>query len=278
MRGARRARPDLPAAAALVRTPNSKRLAASRAHRNAQAAAAGVRGSLGAYREVRDNLSEGLRFYMSLQEAIGTLGQQAGDYALTRRLQRCAPRAAADAGARSRPPSCLLCWSLAGPRAARAGMANEAARAHPPADSAACRPRRRLRPQSGAGGMQPPPARLTARPGAAPGTTCWGTCGVRATRRGARPRRRARVRRRSCPRCTWPPRGRPAAAPSSMAMGRRWATRCACSCGAPVLARPASSARVCTPKKAPFVLPRSMRSGRLLAPTLGASAAAFGSV
>ena len=53
-----------------------------------QAAAAGVRGSLSAYREVRDNLSEGLRFYMSLQEAIGTLGQQAGDYALTRRLQR----------------------------------------------------------------------------------------------------------------------------------------------------------------------------------------------
>ncbi len=57
----------------------------------AQAAAAGVRGSLSAYREVRDNLSEGLRFYMSLQEAIGTLGQQAGDYALTRRLQRCRP-------------------------------------------------------------------------------------------------------------------------------------------------------------------------------------------
>ena len=53
-----------------------------------QAAAAGVRASLSAYREVRDNLSEGLRFYMSLQEAIGTLGQQAGDYALTRRLQR----------------------------------------------------------------------------------------------------------------------------------------------------------------------------------------------
>lgn len=47
-----------------------------------------MRASLSAYREVRDNLSEGLRFYMSLQEAIGTLGQQAGDYALTRRLQR----------------------------------------------------------------------------------------------------------------------------------------------------------------------------------------------
>ena len=53
-----------------------------------QAAAAGVRASLSTYREVRDNLSEGLRFYMSLQEAIGTLAQQAGDYSLTRRLQR----------------------------------------------------------------------------------------------------------------------------------------------------------------------------------------------
>ncbi len=67
-----------------------------------------MRGSLGAYREVSDNLSEGLRFYMSLQEAIGTLGQQAGDYALTRRLQRCAPRAAADAGADAGLPASLL--------------------------------------------------------------------------------------------------------------------------------------------------------------------------
>jgi programmed cell death 6-interacting protein len=47
-----------------------------------------VRRSLGALREVRDNMAEGLRFYMSLQEAIAVLAQQAGDYALTRRLQR----------------------------------------------------------------------------------------------------------------------------------------------------------------------------------------------
>ncbi len=43
------------------------------------------------YKEVRDNMSEGLRFYMSLQEAIAVLAQQAGDYALTRSLQRCVP-------------------------------------------------------------------------------------------------------------------------------------------------------------------------------------------
>ena len=55
-----------------------------------QGAAGGMRGRLGAYREMRDNMSEGLRFYMSLQEAIATLHQQAGDYVLTRRLQRWA--------------------------------------------------------------------------------------------------------------------------------------------------------------------------------------------
>ena len=57
----------------------------------AQTAGAEVRRNLGALREVRDNMAEGLRFYMSLQEAIAVLAQQAGDYALTRRLQRCAP-------------------------------------------------------------------------------------------------------------------------------------------------------------------------------------------
>ena len=46
-------------------------------------------GKLREFRELRDNLSEGLRFYMSLQEAIAILRQQAGDYVLTRRLQRC---------------------------------------------------------------------------------------------------------------------------------------------------------------------------------------------
>ena len=45
---------------------------------------------MGGFKEVRDNMSEGLRFYMSLQEAIAILAQQAGDYALTRSLQRCA--------------------------------------------------------------------------------------------------------------------------------------------------------------------------------------------
>ncbi len=56
----------------------------------AQTAAGEVRRALASYREVRDSMSEGLRFYMSLQEAIATLAQQAGDYVLTRRLQRCA--------------------------------------------------------------------------------------------------------------------------------------------------------------------------------------------
>ena len=45
---------------------------------------------MAAYKEVRANMSEGLRFYMSLQEAIAVLAQQAGDYIMTRRLQRLA--------------------------------------------------------------------------------------------------------------------------------------------------------------------------------------------
>ncbi|CAL8461578.1 g1109 [Coccomyxa elongata] len=53
-----------------------------------ETAATEVRRSLAGYKEVRDNMSEGLRFYMSLQEAIAVLAQQAGDYALTRSLQR----------------------------------------------------------------------------------------------------------------------------------------------------------------------------------------------
>ena len=57
----------------------------------AQTAATEVRRSMAGYKEVRDNMSEGLRFYMSLQEAIAVLAQQAGDYALTRSLQRCVP-------------------------------------------------------------------------------------------------------------------------------------------------------------------------------------------
>ncbi len=53
-----------------------------------QGASAGVRAQADVFREVRDNLSEGLRFYMSLQEAIVTLQQQIGDFCLTRRIQR----------------------------------------------------------------------------------------------------------------------------------------------------------------------------------------------
>jgi hypothetical protein len=40
------------------------------------------------YKELRDNLSEGMRFYLQLQEVIGTLVQHCGDYCLTRRIQR----------------------------------------------------------------------------------------------------------------------------------------------------------------------------------------------
>ena len=49
-----------------------------------------MRGKVVLFKEMRDNFSEGLRFYMSLQEAIQALGQQAGDYCLTRKLQRWA--------------------------------------------------------------------------------------------------------------------------------------------------------------------------------------------
>jgi hypothetical protein len=38
--------------------------------------------------QVRDNLSEGLRFYASLQEALTALAQHVGDFCLTRRIQR----------------------------------------------------------------------------------------------------------------------------------------------------------------------------------------------
>lgn len=50
-----------------------------------------MRSKLAIYREVQDNMSEGLRFYMSLQEAINTLRQQAGDFVLTRTIQRSGP-------------------------------------------------------------------------------------------------------------------------------------------------------------------------------------------
>lgn len=53
-----------------------------------QASASGMRGKLAAYRELQDQFGEGLRFYMSLQEAISTLKQQAGDYIMTRTIQK----------------------------------------------------------------------------------------------------------------------------------------------------------------------------------------------
>ena len=55
----------------------------------AQGSCTGIKASARTYRELRDNLGEGLRFYMGLQEAIGSLRQQAGDHVMTRRIQRC---------------------------------------------------------------------------------------------------------------------------------------------------------------------------------------------
>lgn len=40
------------------------------------------------YFEVRDNLGEGMRFYTSLQDAVGILKQQVMDFSMTRRVQR----------------------------------------------------------------------------------------------------------------------------------------------------------------------------------------------
>lgn len=51
-------------------------------------AANDVRVTMNLYKELRDNLSEGMRFYLQLQEVIGTLVQHCGDYCLTRRIQR----------------------------------------------------------------------------------------------------------------------------------------------------------------------------------------------
>eukprot|EP00879_Flechtneria_rotunda_P013649 GHRR01014259.1.p1 GENE.GHRR01014259.1~~GHRR01014259.1.p1 ORF type:complete len:727 (+),score=319.48 GHRR01014259.1:344-2524(+) len=53
-----------------------------------EAAAAGIKGALKTYKEVLDHLTEGLRFYMSLQDAVKQHQQQCSDYAYTRALQR----------------------------------------------------------------------------------------------------------------------------------------------------------------------------------------------
>ncbi|KAI7841696.1 hypothetical protein COHA_004563 [Chlorella ohadii] len=56
--------------------------------RACEGAASGVRASARTYKDLRDNLGEGLRFYMGLQDAIRTLRQQVGDHVMTRRIQR----------------------------------------------------------------------------------------------------------------------------------------------------------------------------------------------
>ncbi|WIA15140.1 hypothetical protein OEZ85_001828 [Tetradesmus obliquus] len=53
-----------------------------------EGAAGGIKTTLKTYKEVLDHLSEGLRFYMSLQEAVKQHQQQCSDYAYTRALQR----------------------------------------------------------------------------------------------------------------------------------------------------------------------------------------------
>jgi len=47
-----------------------------------------VKATVKVFKEVLDHLSEGLRFYMSLQEAVKAHQQQCSDYAYTRALQR----------------------------------------------------------------------------------------------------------------------------------------------------------------------------------------------
>ena len=70
-----------------------------------QTASQEVRRNMASFKEVRNNMSEGLRFYMSLQEAIAVLAQQAGDYILTRRLQRWGPTL-------SHPHDMYISWTL----------------------------------------------------------------------------------------------------------------------------------------------------------------------
>jgi programmed cell death 6-interacting protein len=51
-------------------------------------ASAHVKGIVKVFKEVEDHLAEGLRFYMSLQDAVKQHQQQCSDYAYTRALQR----------------------------------------------------------------------------------------------------------------------------------------------------------------------------------------------
>jgi len=50
--------------------------------------ASALRGRVETFRELRDNLGEGLRFYVALREAVGALAGQAADFIAGRRLQR----------------------------------------------------------------------------------------------------------------------------------------------------------------------------------------------
>ena len=56
--------------------------------RQCEAAAQEIRVTLKKYHDVSSNLSEGVRFYTSLQEAVAAVRQQIGDYCVMRKLQR----------------------------------------------------------------------------------------------------------------------------------------------------------------------------------------------
>lgn len=51
-------------------------------------ASSNVKALVKTFKEVEDHLAEGLRFYMSLQDAVKQHQQQCSDYAYTRALQR----------------------------------------------------------------------------------------------------------------------------------------------------------------------------------------------
>ncbi|CAD7700541.1 unnamed protein product [Ostreobium quekettii] len=53
-----------------------------------QIAAKEIKDEIRLFYEVRDNLGEGMRFYMSLQDAVRTMLQQTSDFCMTRRMQR----------------------------------------------------------------------------------------------------------------------------------------------------------------------------------------------
>lgn len=46
-----------------------------------------VRAAVAKYREIRENINEGLKFYVTLQDAITNLKQQCSDYVMTRSIQ-----------------------------------------------------------------------------------------------------------------------------------------------------------------------------------------------